>query len=964
MSSSRTSSARRARATRRRAARLLFTGLLTLGAGALHGQVQAPPVFKSGVELVAIDVRVTDRDGGPVGGLAAQDFDVTIDGKPRRVVSVDFVAASSDAPARPAPAAAELPPEAVYSSNADEAPAGSEGRLIALLVDQGSFAGPASRAAVSAARRFLDRLGPFDRVSLATFPGPGPRLAFTTNHAAVAKALETIAGSLDPWPIIDPTVSMTEAVAIARGDNSTLAAVLDRECVGRGRGMTLEMCRQRILDQVPAGVAHLRRRAATSVYGLAGAVESLGNIDGPKTAVLISAGLIAGERVGDLDTDALIRWVARSAAASRVTLYVLHLQGSFLEAMSAERGGRPVDSFADAHMLRSGLEILAGASGGSMQNVLVGADHAFERIAREISASYILGVEPMPGDADGKAHKIQVRVRRPNIEVRSRTELVAPVTPATPPSDAQRLAAVLAAPRMARALPIRLAHATLREGAGGMRVILSADIGQGVTGPADIKVGYVVLDSSGRNVGSVLDQKRLMPAGQGTGAAWSFTDAVTIPPGDYTVKFAALDAAGRLGSVTHVVNARAIEGDGVSASDMLMVDPARRVEAGGGLAPNADGRITGLSVGVFLEIYPGRTMAVPRVSVTIADRPDGEALISARLSTTAQDDGRRLTAEGVLDLNMLPPGTYVASATVLEGDRALVRVSRPFRLDPVAGAASSAAGPRAVFGLASGGRLVKRFAREDALRPDALDYFLGRLRDADARAAVEPAAGAALALRAGQFDDALASLREAGPDQLAATFLAGLALFAKGDLDAAAGRFRVALRISNDFLPAVFYLGAYYAAGGHDRDAVGAWQTALVTEGDARIIFDVLADALLRLQDGAQAMAILTEARGRWPDDDAFLPRVAAAHALLQQRGPAIETLVPYIERHPADTDVLALAVRLLYDAHASGAAASSPARDRELAAKFAGLYRAAKGAEAALVDQWAAFVQQSRVGR
>jgi VWFA-related protein len=944
---------------------MLGIGLAFALVSSLRGQVPAAPVFKSGVELVAIDVRVSDRDGRPLAGLTPGDFEVSIDGKPRRVVSADFVAAATGERARGASAVAELPPEAVYSSNADETPAGGQGRLIALLIDQGSFEGRASRAATTAAQRFLDRLGPSDRVSLATFPGPGPRVAFTTNHALVREALDRVAGSVEPWPIVDPAVGMAESIAIVLGDANTLLAVVDRECVGRGRGVTLEVCRQRIVEQAPLGVAQLRRRAAMSAYGLAGIVEALGNIDGPKTAILVSAGLISGERVGDLDTDALVRSVARSAAASRVSLYVLHLDNTFLDSLSAERGGRPVASFADSHMLRSGLETLAGASGGSMQNVVAGADSAFERIAREISASYILGVEPVPSDADGKAHKIQVRVRRPNIEVRSRTELIAPVTPATPPSDAQRLAAVLTAQRVARALPIRLAHVALRESADRMRVILSADLGQGVTGPADIKVGYIILDASGRSVGNVLDQKRLAPVGRGADATWSFVDAVAVPPGDYTVKFAALDSAGRLGSVTHAVNARANEGDGVSVSDMLMVDPSRRAESGG-LAPTADGRIMGTSVGVSVEVYPGRAMPAPRVSVTIADRPDGPALTTADLPATAKDGGRRLTAEGLLDLSMLPPGTYVASASVLDGDRSLARISRPFRFDPREGAGSpgTTMGPRAAFGLASGGSLVRRFSRDDALRPDALDYFLGRLRVADAQAAAEPAASATDALRAGRFDAAIAALRDAGSDQLAATFLKGLALFAKGDLDPAAIEFRAALRISNDFLPAVFYLGSCYAAGGRDREAVGAWSTSLVTEADARIVYDVLVDALLRLQDGTRALAILSRARDRWPDDDSFVPRLAAAQALLQRRDQAIEVLVPYIDRHPDDTAVLALAVRLLFDAHAAGKAATSPPRDRELAVRFAALYRAANGAEAALVDRWAAFVQQSRVGR
>jgi tetratricopeptide (TPR) repeat protein len=221
-----------------------------------------------------------------------------------------------------------------------------------------------------------------------------------------------------------------------------------------------------------------------------------------------------------------------------------------------------------------------------------------------------------------------------------------------------------------------------------------------------------------------------------------------------------------------------------------------------------------------------------------------------------------------------------------------------------------------------------------------------------------------VAIRDGRFDDVIAALAGAEPTKLSVPFLTGLAQFGKGQLEPAAAQFRSALRVSNEFLPAVFYLGACYAAGGRDREAVGAWLTSLVTESEARIVFDVLADALLRLRDGEQALSILTEARDRWPDDDAFVPRLAAAQALLQRRDQAIDILVPYIERHPGDTAAIVLAVRLLYDAHASGAAATTPARDRELAARFAALYRAASGPHAALVDRWAAFVQQSRVER
>ena len=45
-------------------------------------------------------------------------------------------------------------------------------------------------------------------------------------------------------------------------------------------------------------------------------------------------------------------------------------------------------------MMSTGLETIAGASGGSLAQVFVGADLAFDRVLRETAAAYLLGVEP------------------------------------------------------------------------------------------------------------------------------------------------------------------------------------------------------------------------------------------------------------------------------------------------------------------------------------------------------------------------------------------------------------------------------------------------------------------------------------------------------------------------------------------------------------------------------------------
>jgi len=379
-------------------------------------------------------------------------------------------------------------------------------------------------------------------------------------------------------------------------------------------------------------------------------------------------------------------------------------------------------------------------------------------------------------------------------------------------------------------------------------------------------------------------------------------------------------------------------------------------------ATAVDGHITGPTLELYHETYPVRGRTVSSVAFDIADRPDGPPVVGVHAKPVSLEGGRRWTASADVDVRLLPPGDYVVVATVFDGDKRMGRVSRAFRLD-LPTPSALAGGPRAAFSVADSGGLVRAFGRQDALTPDALQFFLTRLQKAD-EAPSEQLSAAAASVRGGRFDEAIAALAGAGSDRLSVPFLKGLALYGKGELGPAAEQFREALRVDSEFLPAAFYLGACYAAGGRDREAAGAWQTSLVTESEARIVFDVLADALLRLGDGTQAEAILREAIGRWPDDDSFVPRLSAAEAMRQRRGEALDTLEPYLERHPDDANSWFLAMRILYDAHAAGTVVKDQNEDGARAVRYTEAYKAAGGPRLALVERWAVFVQKGRAGR
>jgi hypothetical protein len=56
---------------------------------------QQPQRFRSGVDLITVDVTALDARGVPVEDLRADDFTVKVDGKARRVVAADLVKVDS-----------------------------------------------------------------------------------------------------------------------------------------------------------------------------------------------------------------------------------------------------------------------------------------------------------------------------------------------------------------------------------------------------------------------------------------------------------------------------------------------------------------------------------------------------------------------------------------------------------------------------------------------------------------------------------------------------------------------------------------------------------------------------------------------------------------------------------------------------------------------------------------------------
>src|SRR5262245_6947339 len=213
---------------RRRTVRRSAVGVaLALGGVTLWAQQPAPPqqsipTFKTGVELVTVDVGVVDRQGVPMRGLTPADFTVTVAGQPRRVVTADYV----DTAGRPKQPSGDA---GVISTN-DTA---GLGRLFVFVVDQGTLEPGNVRHVARAASRFFDNLTFVDRSALMLLPA-GPNVNFTWAHDRVREALGRVIGQ-SPNDATWEFGSLTEARDIANRSMLALRTVGQREC---GRGMS------------------------------------------------------------------------------------------------------------------------------------------------------------------------------------------------------------------------------------------------------------------------------------------------------------------------------------------------------------------------------------------------------------------------------------------------------------------------------------------------------------------------------------------------------------------------------------------------------------------------------------------------------------------------------------------------------------------------------------------------------
>src|SRR5216117_740160 len=154
-------------------------------------QPQPPPLFRTGINFVRVDVIISDNKGNPVADLQSADFDVSEDGKPQKIETFKLVkldGGKADA--------MKEPPKEIRTDYDEEAEAAREDvRLFAIFLDDYHVRRGASLAARNQLARFVEtQIGPSDMIGVMYPLETTSSVRMTRNHSAVMRGLQQFEG--------------------------------------------------------------------------------------------------------------------------------------------------------------------------------------------------------------------------------------------------------------------------------------------------------------------------------------------------------------------------------------------------------------------------------------------------------------------------------------------------------------------------------------------------------------------------------------------------------------------------------------------------------------------------------------------------------------------------------------------------------------------------------------------------
>lgn len=429
--------------------RPLASGLALVVAGlavatvavALGAQQQS--VFRLRTDLIQLDVMVGDRQGRHVSGLSKDDFELYVGG--RRVEVAVLAENRSDGPETPSLTPARHDVASNETIQRD--------RIIMLILDDVHIRRGSTEAARAAASRFVASIGGRAQVAV-LFTSGRPGLEFTSDPEALLAIIEGFTGNENAmtgrgqttWPIphMDPSFSPKPP------PGSHVQAQAGRDL--------LWSAMQQGLDKLPK---HDGRRKAIVLISEGAGLSSVNAAVGSDPAADYSIGDVPEKGLYTSPTPGgasrILGAFVQAIRRTETSVYAIDPRGKATMGQEGYLGGTPgfLNQNDVARLRQASLRLYAGETGGfavvDTDDVGAGA----QRVVDDLDNYYLLGFTP-PNPSDRSMHTIEVRVKRPGLEVRHRRMYQLDTSRPSGPRPKDPLAALATSPIPSGDLPLRL----------------------------------------------------------------------------------------------------------------------------------------------------------------------------------------------------------------------------------------------------------------------------------------------------------------------------------------------------------------------------------------------------------------------------------------------------------------------------------------------------------------------------
>ncbi len=388
----------------------LLLGLMQVGtAGQQDAQEQ--PVFRGGINFVRVDVIVTDKKGQQVTDLKQSDFEVTEDKKAQTIEQFRLIRV--DGNVKPG----DPPPRQIRNiEDAEVELAKDDVRVFVIFFDDYHVRLGNSLSVKEPLSRFIrDQIRPNDVVAVMYPLTPVNDLNFTRNPAALLSAIDNFKGRK-----FDYTPMNQFEEQYARYPTEVVEQVRNDVVMTALRGLSTRL----------GGLREARKSIIYVSEGLQASLPpQMRRADATMPADPRLTGGMLGENstreqtaefFGQSDLYSRMREVYATANRNNAAFYALDPRGlapfefDINEGAGFEADKRALQATTDT------LRVLANETDGRAivnRNDLAGG---LAQMMRDSSVYYLIGYNSSAAPTDGKFHDINVRVKRPGVDVRAR----------------------------------------------------------------------------------------------------------------------------------------------------------------------------------------------------------------------------------------------------------------------------------------------------------------------------------------------------------------------------------------------------------------------------------------------------------------------------------------------------------------------------------------------------------------